>query len=151
MGALRVSHRQSASAAHDYRRCAGVSGSSGRGAIARATSNAVRSSVAGVPAGAFAYSDGLEAAAVLWMTGHRRQDAERSVEHLRAWMDVTLDETIGRLDGPAVWRAWHAFREERWDVIVALDEELTALRPLVAARRSSRAIGLRVLTTWSTL
>ena len=103
------------------------------------------------PVGAFAYSDGLEAAAVLWTADHRRQDAERTVEHLRAWMDVTLDETIGRLDGPAVWRAWHAFREERWDVIVALDEELTALRPSVAARRSSRAIGLRVLTTWSTL
>jgi urease accessory protein len=103
------------------------------------------------PVGAFAYSDGLEAAAVRWTADQRRRDAEESVEQLRAWMDVTLDETIGRLDGPAVWRAWRAFRDERWDVIVALDEELTALRPSAAARRSSRAIGLRLLTTWSTL
>jgi urease accessory protein len=103
------------------------------------------------PVGAFAYSDGLEAAAVVWTAEQLRPPVGNSVAHLRGWMDVALDETIGRLEGPAVWRAWRAFHEERWDVIVALDEELTALRPSLAARRSSRAIGLRLLTTWSIL
>jgi urease accessory protein len=103
------------------------------------------------PVGAFAYSDGLEAAAVAWTRDAVGQETGAVVERLRAWMGVTLDETMGRLEGPAVWRAWPAFHEERWDVIAALDEELTALRPSAAARRASRAIGLRLLTTWSTL
>ena len=37
------------------------------------------------------------------------------------------------------------------DSVVSLDEEATALRPGSAARRASRAMGLRLLTTWSTL
>jgi urease accessory protein len=90
------------------------------------------------PVGAYAYSDGLEAAAA------------RGVD-LREWLDVVLDETIGRLEGPAVLRAWAAFDARNWDALVAVDEELTALRPAANARRSSRAMGLRLLTTWHAL
>jgi urease accessory protein len=67
------------------------------------------------------------------------------------WMDAVLNETIGRTDGPIVWSAWHAFRDERWDVVASLDEEATALRPSSAARRASRAMGMRLLTTWAGL
>ncbi|PYR17888.1 MAG: hypothetical protein DMF94_22075 [Acidobacteria bacterium] len=42
-------------------------------------------------------------------------------------------------------------RSWRWAAIAALDEELHALRPSSGARRSSRAMGLRLLTTWQTL
>jgi urease accessory protein len=70
---------------------------------------------------------------------------------LGQWMDVVLDENIGRLEGPAVWRAWTMFRDRDWTALVALDEELTALRPAASARRSSRAMGLRLLTTWQAL
>jgi urease accessory protein len=96
------------------------------------------------PLGAFAYSDGLEAATVLG-------PAIVDVEGLREWLGVCLDETIGRTEGPGVWRAWPSFRGADWDAIHALDEELTALRPSASARRSSRAMGLRLLTSWQAL
>jgi len=95
------------------------------------------------PIGAFAYSDGLESAT---SDGRIATAAD-----LRAWIDACLDETIGRLEGPAVWQAWIAVRESDWVALDALDEELTALRPSSAARRSSRAMGARLLTTWSAL
>ena len=47
------------------------------------------------PLGSFAYSDGLESAT--------SDGGVATVDELRAWMDVCLDETIGRMDGPAVW------------------------------------------------
>jgi urease accessory protein len=75
----------------------------------------------------------------------------RATADLGQWMDVVLDENIGRLEGPAVWRAWTMFRDRDWDALVALDEEVTALRPAASARRSSRAMGLRLLTTWQAL
>ena len=91
------------------------------------------------PLGGFAYSDGLEAADV------------ENADGLRGWLDVCLDETIGLMEGPGVWRAWPAFRDADWDTLAVLDEELTALRPSASARRSSRAMGLRLLTTWHAL
>jgi len=113
------------------------------------------------PVGAFAYSDGLEAAVRLSEAPLR--DAPRGGQHraapasaaavdvLRTWVDVVLDEAIGRMDGPAVWSAWRAIQDEDWDGLATLDEELTALRPSIAARQSSRALGLRLLTTWLAL
>ncbi len=95
------------------------------------------------PIGGFAYSDGLESATSAGTVA--------DVEGLRAWLDVCLDETVGRVDGPAVWQAWSAVHEARWDALDTLDEELTALRPSSSARRASRAMGLRLLTTWQTL
>jgi urease accessory protein len=101
------------------------------------------------PIGGFAYSDGLEAA-----TSPREGEAGERVQtaaQLRGWLDVCLDETIGHLEGPAVWRAWLAFGAADWDAIVDADGELTALRPSSSARQSSRAMGLRLLTTWHAL
>jgi urease accessory protein len=92
------------------------------------------------PLGGFGYSDGLE-----WATSTQRVvDASQ----LGDWIDVCLDETIGRLEAPAVWQA-HAFAAHaNWRGIDALDEELIALRPSSAARKSTRAMGARLLTTW---
>lgn len=111
------------------------------------------------PLGGFAYSDGLEAAASAFGAGAGAdprvgpgvRGCGTVVDGLRGWIDVCLDETIGRLDGPGVWQAWPAFRDGEWDALAALDEELTALRPSASARRSSRAMGLRLLTTWHAL
>jgi urease accessory protein len=119
------------------------------------------------PVGAFAYSDGLETATGRFKpdgTGVRSPGANDSrgltpswrapvvadADGLRAWIDVCLDETLGRLEGPAVWQAWPAFRAADWDTLVALDEEITAMRPSSSARRSSAAMGRRLLTTWQT-
>jgi urease accessory protein len=98
------------------------------------------------PVGSFAYSDGLETAAS-WV----RLKPDTTYEVLREWIDVVLDENIGRLEGPALWRAWLAFVDRDWNALIAVDEEMTALRPAASARRSSRAMGLRLLTTWQAL
>ena len=92
------------------------------------------------PLGAFAYSDGLETAAA--------SGAIRDSAALAEWMDVCLDETIGRAEGPVAFAAWAIVREERWADLPALDEEAIALRPSSSGRRSSRAMGQRLLTTW---
>jgi urease accessory protein len=96
------------------------------------------------PIGGFAYSDGLEAATAA-------TSAIFDIGALREWMDACLDETVGRLEGPAVWQAWTAFKHENWHALTELDEELDALRPASSVRRSSGAMGLRLLTTWRAL
>ena len=95
------------------------------------------------PIGGFGYSDGLEAATA---TGLVHTPAD-----LQAWLDVCLDEVVGRMDGPAALRAWSAFDRRDWQALSELDEEITAMRPSSATRRSSRAMGLRLVTTWSAL
>jgi len=95
------------------------------------------------PIGAFAYSDGLESATASGQIA--------TAGDLRAWMEACRDESIGRTEGPAVWQAWIAFRDADWDALLALDHQLTAIRPSASGRRSSRAMGLRLLTTWQAL
>jgi urease accessory protein len=95
------------------------------------------------PIGAFAYSEGLEAAT----TG----GAVTTAEDLRQWLDVCLDEGIGRSDGPAMAIAWRAFAEQRWDVVAALDQALVAMRPAATARQSIRSLGIRLVRTWQQL
>ncbi len=95
------------------------------------------------PIGGFGYSDGLEAATAAGLV--------KTPADLQAWLDVCLDEVVGRTDGPAVLRTWSAFGRRDWAAICALDEEITAMRPAAATRRSSRAMGRRLVTTWSAL
>ena len=95
------------------------------------------------PIGGFGYSDGLEAATA---TGLVQTPAD-----LLAWLDVCLDEVVGRMDGPATLRAWSAFDCQDWQALCDLDAEITAMRPSSAMRRSSRAMGGRLVTTWSAL
>jgi urease accessory protein len=95
------------------------------------------------PIGGFGYSDGLEAATAAGLVA--------TPADLQAWLDVCLDEAVGRMDGPAVLRAWSAFDREDWQVHCELDDEITAMRPASATRRSNRAMGLRLVTTWSAL
>jgi urease accessory protein len=95
------------------------------------------------PIGAFAYSDGLETATTDGRIGNAADLGE--------WLDLCLDETFGRMEGPAVWQAWIAVRDADVETLEALDAELIALRPSSAARRSSRTMGARLLLTWSAL
>jgi urease accessory protein len=90
------------------------------------------------PIGAFAHSDGLETAAA-------------DGRPLQEWIEVVLEESIGRLDGPTVWRSWSAFDDRDWALLAHVDEEAIALRPSASSRRSMRAMGLRLLTTWQAL
>jgi urease accessory protein len=95
------------------------------------------------PIGAFGYSDGLEAAT--------SEVLVQTPVDLRTWLDVCLDETIGRADGPAVLQSWTAFSSRDWSTLATLDEEIIALRPSAAARHAIRATGLRLVTTWQAL
>lgn len=92
------------------------------------------------PIGSFAHSDGLEAAT-------SRQQIETAGD-LRAWMDVMLMDTLRWLEGPAVHRAWHSFSDRQFGAIVAIDDEVYALRPSSATREATRAMGTRLLKTW---
>jgi urease accessory protein len=95
------------------------------------------------PIGGFGYSDGLEAATASGLV--------ETPADLQAWLDVCLDEVVGRMDGPAALLGWAAFEQEEWRALCELDDEITAMRPAAATRRSNRAMGLRLLTTWSAL
>jgi urease accessory protein len=92
------------------------------------------------PIGSFAHSDGLEAAT------SRGEIA--TARDLGAWMDVTLTESLRRVEGPAVALAWEAVKHERFEVLANVDDEVYALRPTSAGRESTRAMGSRLLKTW---
>ena len=95
------------------------------------------------PIGGFAYSDGLE-----------RATSDGTISDaggLQEWLEAVLDDTIGRLEGPGVWHAWRLFGDGDVAALIALDDELTALRASSSARRSSRAMGRRLLMTWQAL
>ena len=95
------------------------------------------------PIGGFGYSDGLEAATSAGVV--------ETPADFQAWLDVCLDEVVGRMDGPAALRAWSMFELRDWLALCELDDEVTAMRPASATRRSSRAMGLRLATAWSAL
>jgi urease accessory protein len=88
-------------------------------------------------------SDGLETATA--------SGAIADAAALGAWLDATLDETFGRLDGPAAHQARASIAAARWDDLARLDAETLAIRPSSAGRRASRAMGQRLLATWRTL
>jgi urease accessory protein len=95
------------------------------------------------PTGGFGYSEGLETATASGQVA--------SADHLREWVDVCLEESIGRVEAPTVWQAWPAFVAGDWRTLERLDREMTALRPASASRRANRAMGWRLATTWQAL
>jgi urease accessory protein len=92
------------------------------------------------PTGAFAHSDGLETAT---SEGRIATPGDASL-----WMDATLRDTLGWLEGPALLLAWRAWNDEQWRAIADLDAEVHALRPSASGRTASRAIGGRLLSSW---
>jgi urease accessory protein len=95
------------------------------------------------PIGSFSHSDGLEAATA--------SGDVKSADDLEAWMDATLDDTLTRLEGPAVNRAWRAWSERQVEVLLLVDIEVHAIRPSSTARAASRAMGTRLLRTWGAI
>jgi len=93
------------------------------------------------PTGSFAHSDGLEAATAAGLVA--------TVDDLREWVKVCLDENLGHVEGPAVWLAHGAYRDGSTAALMTLDDELNALRPSSTARAASRAMGTRLLKTWT--
>jgi urease accessory protein len=92
------------------------------------------------PTGAFAHSDGLEAATDAGQVARS--------EDLGDWMDAALDQSVVRCDAPAVSLAWHAFTNRDWPALDALNAETYALRTSGASRQATRAMGARLVRTW---
>jgi urease accessory protein len=95
------------------------------------------------PTGAFAHSDGLE-----WATDARLLDQP---EQLGDWMDACLEQTLAHCDGRAVWLSWHAHAERDWNRLAAINAEVHALKPSAVARQAGRAMGARLVKTWTLL
>jgi urease accessory protein len=93
------------------------------------------------PTGAFAHSDGLEAAVA--------RGEVAALAGLREWVDTCLDEQLTRCDGPAAAQAWRLAGDDDLCALSRLDAEVHALRPSAASRESTRAIGARLLRTWA--
>ena len=95
------------------------------------------------PTGAFTYSDGLEWAAAAGGVGDGAG--------LRQWLDVCLNEAFRKSDGPALLQAWLALDAGDDEALLAVDDELMALRPSSSVRAATRSMGRRLLTTWHDL
>ncbi|HVC20381.1 MAG TPA: urease accessory UreF family protein [Vicinamibacterales bacterium] len=95
------------------------------------------------PIGSFAYSDGLEAAVAHGLVA----DAEA----LAGWMRHYVEAVLPACDGPAVLGAAAAFGACDWEALIALDRELTALKPAASIRAGSRQLGRQLVTTWARL
>jgi urease accessory protein len=95
------------------------------------------------PVGAFAYSDGLETAAA----GGRVRDAAS----LGRWIDHFLESVFVPCEGLALAKCMLALKSRDFDTFCRVDEELTAIRPAAAVRKSSTAIGKRLLSLYSSI
>jgi urease accessory protein len=91
------------------------------------------------PVGAYAYSDGLEAAV--------QSRRITTAADLDGWLAHFVRHVFVASEGRALFQGCRALVEDDWDTLVRLDCELTALRPAAAARASSSAIGRRCLKT----
>lgn len=92
------------------------------------------------PLGSFAHSDGLESAS---SSGRLTTGAG-----LRPWLITTRDEVLACGDGPALRIAFAALLTGDVTTIARIDDELQAMRPAMAGRQASRAMGTRLLKTW---
>jgi urease accessory protein len=95
------------------------------------------------PVGAFAYSDGLETAAA----GGRVRDAVS----LGRWMGQFRESVFVPCEGLALVKCMHALKSGDFAAVCRMDCELTAIRPAAAVRKSSTAIGKRLLSLYSSV
>jgi urease accessory protein len=90
------------------------------------------------PVGAFAYSDGLETAAASGIV--------HNAATLEEWMDHFLQGVFIPGEGLALLKCMTALRNDDFETLHRLDEELTAIRPSAAGRSASTGVGKRLLS-----
>lgn len=95
------------------------------------------------PVGAFAYSDGLEAAAA---SGRLRDG-----RGLAVWLAHYIDASFEPCEGLALVQCARAAERGDWETIRAIDDELSALKPAASVRASSRSVGKRLLATYGAM
>src|SRR6188474_899897 len=89
------------------------------------------------PVGAFAYSDGLETAA---STG-----AVHDAASLTELIDHFLEAVFIPCEGLALVKCMAALKSGDYELLRALDEELTGIRPSATVRAASTGVGKRLL------
>jgi len=95
------------------------------------------------PVGAFAYSDGLETAAV---SGEVRDAAS-----FGGWMDHFLTGVFIPCEGLALLKSMRALAAPDLESLARIDEELTAIRPAAATRAASIGIGKRLISMYASI
>src|SRR5437868_6632415 len=95
------------------------------------------------PVGAFAYSDGLETAAA----AGRVHDALT----LSEWMKHFMEGVFVPCEGLALAKCMLALKENDFETLYRLDEELTAIRPAAEVRAASTGVGKRLLSLYFSL
>jgi urease accessory protein len=95
------------------------------------------------PVGAFAYSDGLETAA---LSGEVRDAAT-----LEDWLNHFLVGVFVPCEGLAVLKSIRALAAKDLQALAKVDEELTAIRPAAASRAASIGIGKRLLSLYTSI
>lgn len=95
------------------------------------------------PVGAFAYSDGLETAAAAGRV--------RDAVSLDGWMKHFLECVFVPCEGLALVKCMFALKENDFDTLRRVDEELTAIRPAAAVRAASTGVGKRLLSLYSSM
>jgi urease accessory protein len=96
-----------------------------------------------LPVGVFAYSDGLETAA--------SKGRVRDAESLGKWMDHFLDGVFIPCEGLALVKCMRALKTGDVEILYAIDEELTAIRPARAIRAASTGVGKRLLSVFAAI
>jgi urease accessory protein len=95
------------------------------------------------PVGAFAYSDGLETAA----NNRLVSDAVT----LGGWMEHFVESVFVPCEGLALAKCMRALSIGDIQTVMAIDEELTAIRPASSVRASSTGVGKRLLSLYRSL
>jgi len=93
------------------------------------------------PIGSFAHSDGLEHAVAVGRVTNAGE--------LRRWLDAQLAGPLATADGRGVSLAHAHWRASCLAELDELDDEMHALRPSSASRDAARAMGTRLLKTWT--
>jgi urease accessory protein len=91
----------------------------------------------GFPTGGYAFSHGLE--------GLHGLGIVRDAADVESFARTQIEETLGGIELPGVWHAWHAATDGDHGGLIALDALLDALKPVPVHRVASTRIGRRFL------
>jgi len=95
------------------------------------------------PVGAFAYSDGLETAAVNGLV--------HDAASLSEWMNHFLESVFIPCEGLALTKCMIALKSGDSDSLRRIDDELTALRPSASGRAASIGVGKRLFSLYAAI
>ncbi|MBA2247477.1 MAG: hypothetical protein H0W23_05065 [Chloroflexia bacterium] len=97
----------------------------------------------GFPTGGYAFSHGLEGLHGLGLV--------RDAAGVESFARTHVEESLGGIELPVVWRAWHAAMDGDHAGLAALDALLDALKPVPVHRVASTRIGRRFLESAASL